>query len=202
MSFRKEKKFRVTISDYHKFQDQLCKQGMLTLFEPRVVNSIYFDTVNLKMFYDSEEGVLPRKKVRIRWYNTEKIFTLENKISSIEGRFKVTHRLDNNILDNELLNDNRIDEIYGAIQPVLKVSYERSYFIFNQMRITFDKNITYENLKYGNKQKYYEPERVIEIKIPPNFSDDFLEQLIPYPTTRFSKYSRGCLFSLGDLYAV
>ena len=176
--------------------------GNANPFEPRVVNSIYFDTINLKMFYDSEEGVLPRKKVRIRWYNTEKIFTLENKISSIEGRFKVTDRLDNNILDNEFLNDNRNDEIYGAIQPVLKVSYERSYFIFNQMRITFDKNITYENLKYGNKQKYYEPERVIEIKIPPNFSDDFLEQRIPYPTTRFSKYSRGCLFYLGDLREV
>ena len=172
---------------------------MSSLFEPRVVNSIYFDTINLKMFHDSEEGVIPRKKVRIRWYDNKKIFTLENKISSIEGRFKVTDTLDNNISDNELLNYTRIDEIYGAIQPVLKVSYERSYFMFNQMRITFDKNITYENLKYVNKRKYYEPERVIEIKIPPNFSDDFLMQLIPYPTTRFSKYSRGCLFSLGDL---
>ena len=199
MSFRKEIKFRVTISEYHNFQDQLYKQGMSSLFEPRVVNSIYFDTINLKMFHDSEEGVIPRKKVRIRWYDNKKIFTLENKISSIEGRFKVTDTLDNNISDNELLNYTRIDEIYGAIQPVLKVSYERSYFMFNQMRITFDKNITYENLKYVNKRKYYEPERVIEIKIPPNFSDDFLMQLIPYPTTRFSKYSRGCLFSLGDL---
>ena len=199
MSFRKEKKFRVTISDFHKFQDQLCKQGMLTLFEPRVVNSIYFDTVNLRMFYDSEEGVLPRKKVRIRWYNNEKIFTLENKISSIEGRFKVTDRLDNNILDNQFLNDNRIDEIYGAIQPVLKVSYERSYFIFNQMRITFDKDICYQNLKYEDKRKYYDPERVIEIKIPINCADDFVEKFIPFPTTRFSKYARGLLFTLGDL---
>jgi hypothetical protein len=199
LSFRKEKKYRVTISDYHKFQDQLYNQGMLKLFESRFVKSIYFDTADLKMFRDSEEGVLPRKKVRIRWYNNEKIFTLENKISSVEGRYKVTNKLDNNVLNNGLLCNSRIDRMYGAIYPVLKVSYERSYFMFNQMRITFDKNIIYENLKYVNKRKYYESERVIEIKIPPNCSDDFLEKYIQYPTTRFSKYSRGCLFSLGDL---
>ena len=199
MSFRKEKKYRVTISDYHKFQDQLYSQGMLKLFESRFVKSIYFDTADLKMFHDSEEGVLPRKKVRIRWYNNEKVFTLENKISSVEGRFKVTNKLDNNVLNNGLLYNSRIDRVYGAIYPVLKVSYERSYFMFNQMRITFDKNIIYENLKFGNKRKYYESERVIEIKIPPNCSDDFIEKHIQYPITRFSKYSRGCLFSLGDL---
>ena len=199
MSFRKEKKYRVTISDYHKFQDQLYNQGMLKLFESRFVKSIYFDTADLKMFRDSEEGVLPRKKVRIRWYNNENVFTLENKISSVEGRYKVTNKLDNNVLNNGLLCNSRIDRMYGAIYPVLKVSYERSYFMFNQMRITFDKNIIYENLKYVNKRKYYESERVIEIKIPPNCSDDFLEKYIQYPTTRFSKYSRGCLFSLGDL---
>ena len=199
MSFRKEKKFRVTVSDYHEFQDHLHQQGMETLFEPRIINSVYFDTIDLNMFNDSEEGVLPRKKVRIRWYDNHKIFTLENKVSSIEGRFKVTSKLKNSISDNELLTRNRTDKQYGHIQPVLKVSYERSYFMFNEMRITFDKNITYQNLKYTNKRNYYEPERVIEIKVPANCPDDFVEQLIPYPTARFSKYSRGILLILGDL---
>ena len=202
MSFRKEKKIRVTVNEFFKLQSLLQQKGMKSLFKPRVISSIYLDTVDMNMFHDSEEGVLPRKKVRIRWYNEDKKFTLENKTSSIEGRFKVTSKLDSSILDNELKIKSRMDSQYGLIQPILKVSYERSYFMLNNMRITFDKNITYENLKYGNKQKYYEPERVIEIKIPPNFSDDFIEQLIPYPTTRFSKYSRGCLFSLGDLCAV
>lgn len=200
MSFRKEKKIRVTVSDYHKFQGQLHQQGMETLFEPRLITSVYFDTVDLDMFHDSEEGVLPRKKVRIRWYNNHKIFSLENKVSSIEGRFKETTKLENNISNKKLLTRNRIDTQYGNIQPILKVSYERSYFMFNEMRITFDKNITYQNLKYANKRKYYEPERVIEIKVPANCPDDFVEQLLPYPTARFSKYSRGILFILGDFH--
>ena len=199
MSFRKEKKFRVTVSDFYKFQGQLHQQGMETLFEPRLITSVYFDTVDLNMFHDSEEGVLPRKKVRIRWYDDRKVFTLENKTSSIEGRFKVTSKLENNISESELFRRNRMDAQYGHIQPTLKVSYKRSYFIFNEMRITFDKDIRYQNLKYADRRKYYDPERVIEIKIPANCPDDFVETLIPFPTARFSKYSRGVLFSLGDL---
>ena len=202
MSYRKEKKFRVTVSDFHKFQGHLHHQGMETLFEPRLITSVYFDTADLNMFHDSEEGVLPRKKARIRWYNDSKVFTLENKTSSIEGRFKVTSKLENNISENELLTRNLMDSQYGHIKPILKVSYKRSYFIFNEMRITFDRDITYQNLKYADKRKYYDPERVIEIKIPENCPDDFIEKLVPFPTARFSKYSRGLLLSLGDLSEV
>jgi SPX domain protein involved in polyphosphate accumulation len=199
VSFRKEKKFRVTVSDFYNFQDHLHQQGMKTLFESRLITSVYFDTVDLNMFNDSEEGVLPRKKVRIRWYNDDKLFTLENKTSSMEGRFKVTSKLENNISESEIFTRNSIDAQYGHIQPTLKVSYNRSYFVFNEMRITFDKDICYQSLKNVDRRKYHDPERVIEIKIPINCPDDFVETLIPFPTARFSKYSRGVLFSLGAL---
>ncbi len=202
MSFRKEKKIRVTVNEFFKLQSLLQQKGMKSLFKPRVISSIYLDTVDMNMFHDSEEGVLPRKKVRIRWYNEDKKFTLENKTSSIEGRFKVTSKLDSSILDNELKIKSRMDSQYGLIQPILKVSYERSYFMLNNMRITFDKNITYQYLRTANNRKYFEPERVVEIKIPVSCSDDFVEKHIPYPTARFSKYSRGLLLSSGDLCEV
>ena len=202
MSFRKEKKIRVTVNEFFKLQSLLQQKGMKSLFKPRVISSIYLDTVDMNMFHDSEEGVLPRKKVRIRWYNEDKKFTLENKTSSIEGRFKVTSKLDSSILDNELKIKSRMDSQYGLIQPILKVSYERSYFMLNNMRITFDKNITYQYLRTANNRKYFEPERVVEIKIPVSCSDDFVEKHIPYPTARFSKYSRGLLLSLGDMCEV
>ena len=202
MSFRKEKKIRVTVNEFFKLQSLLQQKGMKSLFKPRVISSIYLDTVDMNMFHDSEEGVLPRKKVRIRWYNEDKKFTLENKTSSIEGRFKVTSKLDSSILDNELKIKSRMDSQYGLIQPILKVSYERSYFMLNNMRITFDKNITYQYLRTANNRKYFEPERVVEIKIPISCSDDFVEKHIPYPTARFSKYSRGLLLSSGDLCEV
>ena len=202
MSFRKEKKIRVTVNEFFKLQSLLQQKGMKSLFKPRVISSIYLDTVDMNMFHDSEEGVLPRKKVRIRWYNEDKKFTLENKTSSIEGRFKVTSKLDSSLLDNEIKIKHRMDSQYGLIQPILKVSYERSYFMLNNMRITFDKNITYQYLRTANNRKYFEPERVVEIKIPISCSDDFVEKHIPYPTARFSKYSRGLLLSSGDLCEV
>jgi hypothetical protein len=202
VSFRKEKKFRVTVNEFFKLQSLLQQMEMKALFKPRIISSIYLDTVNMNMFHDSEEGVLPRKKVRIRWYDEDKKFTLENKTSSIEGRFKVTSKLDSSLLDNEIKIKHRMDSQYGLIQPILKVSYERSYFMLYNMRITFDKNITYQYLRTANNRKYFEPERVVEIKIPISCSDDFVEKHIPYPTARFSKYSRGLLLTLGDLCEV
>ena len=44
-----------------------------------------------------------------------------------------------------------------------------------------------------------DPEKVMEVKVGINTSDDFIETLIPYATVRFSKYSRGILFSSGSL---
>lgn len=199
MSFRGEKKFRLTISDFHKFETYLHQQGMEELYGPRIVSSIYFDTVELQMFNDSEEGVLPRKKVRVRWYNKVDKFTLETKISSIEGRFKVTENIRDFGSGEAYFVKNFTDAQYGQIQPALKVSYERSYFMLKNLRITLDKNITYQNLRTMRNRKYYDPERVIEVKIPANFSDDVFQKSIPYSTTRFSKYSRGLLLSMGDL---
>lgn len=175
---------------------------MKNLFEHRIITSIYFDTVDLNMFHDSEEGVLPRKKVRIRWYNNLSAFSLENKISSIEGRFKTTSKLENIISENNIIKRSLFDKHYGHIQPTLKVSYQRSYFIFKKMRITFDRDINYQNLKHADKRKYYDPERVIEVKIPFSCPDDFFEKIIPHTTARFSKYSRGLLLSSGELSEV
>ena len=199
MSFSKEKKFRVTIPDFLNFKDQLLKQGMICLHEPRIINSTYFDTLNFSMYNDSEEGVLPRKKIRVRWYNQEEQFTLEKKISSIEGRFKTTISLGGVSQPSEILNERYIDSQYGIVTPSLSVSYERSYFLFRSMRITFDKNIRYKSKKDSFSRFYQDPERVIEIKIPHNCSDDYIENHVSYSTSRFSKYSRGLLLSDGDL---
>ena len=92
MSFRKEKKFRLSTSDMLKLKNDLFKTGMTTLHKPRKVNSCYFDTQHLTLYHESEEGVLPRKKIRIRWYNNDRKFSKETKISSIEGRYKFSKK--------------------------------------------------------------------------------------------------------------
>ena len=48
------------------------KNGGNEIFKERKISSLYFDNKNYDMFLDSEEGVLPRKKIRIRNYPEEK----------------------------------------------------------------------------------------------------------------------------------
>ena len=199
MSFRKEKKFRLTKSEFYDFKALLQRQGMSTLFNNRIVNSIYFDTKQLSMFNDSEEGILPRKKIRIRWYDNKLKSTLETKISSMEGRFKKSEKIYGNLLEEDLLNKAPLDPYYGNLSPSLKVTYERSYCTVRGMRITFDENIRYNNLRLKPGRTFLDPERVAEVKVSANCSEDSIEQLIPTPTMRFSKYSRGILLSMNCL---
>ena len=41
----------------------------ITIYPTRLISSIYFDNKNYDSFIDSEEGLVPRKKVRLRTYN-------------------------------------------------------------------------------------------------------------------------------------
>ena len=64
---------------------------MKKLYEGRLVNSCYLDTYDLRMFTESNEGILPRKKIRFRWYDNENFFNkgleLYNKKKFEDARF-------------------------------------------------------------------------------------------------------------------
>ena len=91
MSFRIEKKIILNKQKTFKFKDWLRQNNIKNIYTDRQVYSIYFDNKINQSFYESEEGVVPRKKIRLRYYgnNKDKIL-LEKKISSAEGRFKET----------------------------------------------------------------------------------------------------------------
>ena len=54
MTYRIEKKFRLSNSDLNIIKNELVSKGMTPLFPSRVINSIYFDTSNLSLFESSE----------------------------------------------------------------------------------------------------------------------------------------------------
>jgi hypothetical protein len=185
LSYRSEEKIALSKSDGYIFVDSLIKKGFKELYPQRLIQSIYFDNLKHGMFIDSEEGVLPRKKIRIRNYpNTDlKNFTLETKISSIEGRFKKTKSLDGKEKENFLKNG-FFDNLYGNLNKCCTVIYNRSYFIKDQIRVTFDEDICYIN----GKSKTYEPRCVLEIKTGLDINKDIINSIISNPRTRFSKY--------------
>lgn len=191
MSFRKEKKIRLTIYEFGILRNKLLLQGMKPLFEKREINSLYYDTDDYGMYHDSEEGLLPRKKVRIRWYDDITKASKEVKISSFEGRFKTSDAF--HVPSRRYLPKSFYDSYYGSISPSLCVSYIREYFLYKEMRITFDSYIKYVNERFSHKIPVLDGECVMEVKVGFDVPDDYIERVIEYPISRFSKYSRGLL---------
>jgi hypothetical protein len=197
MSFRKEKKFRLTKYDYNSLKNKLLLQGMEPLYAKREINSLYYDTKLHSMYHDSEEGLLPRRKIRVRWYDDVRKASNEVKISSFEGRFKTSSFV--NVTSQNALPKSLNDPYYGIIFPSLFVSYSREYFSFKSMRITFDSAIKYVNHRLTQNIPFADGECVMEIKVGIDVPDDYIEMIIPFSTSRFSKYSRGLLITNCDL---
>ena len=68
MSFRTEEKLYIKPENLIQFQEFLVKKSVKKIHHPRTIESLYFDNYNLDMHTDSEEGIVPRKKIRIRTY--------------------------------------------------------------------------------------------------------------------------------------
>jgi len=143
--------------------------------------------LNFNMYNDSIEGVVPRKKIRIREYPSgdDKNFYLEIKNSSAEGRFKTR-----TIVDNKKVNYYKkagiFDSQYGTCLPNFYVSYEREYSIIDDVRISIDKNLVYESYRTNNV--YNDSNSIVEIKTSIKKNLDDLIELFPFQRTRFSKY--------------
>ena len=77
------------------------------------------------------------------------------------------------------------------------VTYYREYFLFKNLRITFDSLIRYKNLLNHIPWSAKDPECVVEIKTSINIDDEFISNAINMPTSRFSKYCRGVQITQG-----
>ena len=73
MSFRIEQKILINFSQIFNFKKWINEKGYKKLHNDRIVNSLYFENVSNSMFLDSEEGIVPRKKIRVRNYPQNKI---------------------------------------------------------------------------------------------------------------------------------
>jgi hypothetical protein len=160
-------------------------------FEPRKINSYYFDTLFLKDFIDSEEGTVPRKKLRFRWYG---------KFLSNEGNFeiKITEDLIRKkkkikIKNFKLEINSLLREFNFKYHPIVKVSYNRDYYNSKSFNIdmNYDTNITYERVgkDYNSTSIVKDLNNIFEIKDDLQKSPDRFLKDLNHTRTRFSKYS-------------
>lgn len=187
MSFRIEEKLFFKSENILEFRKFLLNESAKILYKKRIIKSLYFDNLKLDMYRDSIEGSVPRKKIRIRNYPyaDDKNYYLETKISSIEGRFK-TRKIITKDEFEELKKRGILDNIYGTCLPNLYVTYEREYVKINDVRISIDKNISYEN--FLTNQVYSDSNSIVELKTSINKNLDDLIKTFPFQKIRFSKY--------------
>ena len=193
MSFRLEDKIKLHIGEIVKLKRLIIENEGKKLFANRKIQSIYFDNKLLEMFNDSEEGILPRKKVRVRNYpsNEKDIYNYETKITSVEGKFKKSNLIDKKIFYS-YLKQGIFDKNYGLLEGVIKISYLREYWTLQGARLTVDYQIKYESLV--NQKSFLDNETLIlEIKSKKEIIgiQNLLTEILPLQKQRFSKYCEG-----------
>ena len=202
MNPRIEQKIPFDIVDYPSILQWIKQNNGRILFPRRIINSRYFDNFKLDMFHETKEGIIPRKKIRIRNYGSRQLnelkndFSFEYKCSTDNMRLKNDKKFINNKEFLKLSTFGIVDKNYGTCFPILDISYEREYFYVKDIRLTIDKSIEYDGssnfLKENlNKNFFKEKICVCEIKSEFNYETNQLLNAFPFQRRQFSKYERG-----------
>lgn len=158
---RAEKKFLINIEEFLQkthYLDQLLHQDSHNGRDGYRIRSLYFDTAYDDDFFDKQNGLETRKKIRLRSYEEEVDFAyLEMKQKQGEQQLKRSLRVSREDAErmcrgdySPLLRypDKFAAECYGLMQcrgyrPRTIVEYRRKAYIAkeNRIRVTFDRNI-------------------------------------------------------------
>ena len=189
ISYRQEEKYFLNFKEISKI---LSKYNASYQFPMRIVNSIYFDSLDFKNFIDSEEGIVPRKKVRLRWYgNSSKVprdSLVEIKTTMPNYRIKETQRF--KFESFKSLQSFLKNNLKAHLIPVCQISYKRYYYY---SKLNKDLSFTYDfDIKYRRSDKhqfFIMPQNIFEIKQKKDFSDQHFQNILGDSHTRFSKYN-------------
>ena len=188
MSFRFEEKFLINIKNKNDLMKYLKNFNCKQLHPERKISSIYFDNFKKEMFSHSEEGLVPRKKLRIRNYPSQrnsKIF-FETKINSVEGKYKIS-KIIKDVDYINFLKKGIFDKSYGTCEPQIEVSYNREYYQLKNLRVTIDTDIKYKkfnsNISFNNNNVLICEFKSNDIKNIRNFYDSEI-----FTRVRISKY--------------
>lgn len=188
-NLRQEIKFQISTDKFASIFNLCLENGFQEEYPIRSVQSIYFDDHFNSMLHDSMNGLLERKKIRLRWYNKEVVGQLEVKIKSNNINDKVitpVKKLPKTSSYRELLYFIRKQILDQNLFPVSKVTYSRIYLLNKKsnVRITLDYNISTIDIQtniFNNLNDSF----ILEVKAPIN---SILPNLHIGSLTRFSKY--------------
>lgn len=184
-------------------------------YQERQINNIYFDTENLRNYYDNHFGKSKRVKVRIRWYGDT--FTkverpiLEFKLKTGAVGRKLSYQLQPFDFHSNI-SKKEIQEVFYSsdipawvldellyLSPTLLNTYKRKYFIsFNKLyRFTIDFQMKFFNFSSRNKgflENVTQNDKVIlELKYDMQHDTTVgnVTKYLPFRLAKFSKYVYG-----------
>jgi len=213
---RYERKYLVENMHYHDIEQQVRMHpaAFSSIFYPRYINNIYFDSLEMDFFYDNVMGKGSRKKARIRWYGNGSGLiqkpVLEFKTREGVLGNKLSYPLKPFTMDENLSAEMLVDvfrysglplwarEVLLQLRPSLLNRYRRAYFMSfdQQFRLTLDDRLGYYGLSAtGNTsmENYHSDHVIVELKYDrkaDHLSAEVSNKL-PFRLTKSSKYVNG-----------
>lgn len=158
---RQEKKFLITLDQFYTYShyfDQLLHGDPHNGADGYAVRSLYFDTPDERDFYEKEDGLEVRRKIRLRVYNPHRdMATLEMKQKQGDNQKKRSLALKRRDAERLIKGDYSpllyssdpfAAECFGVMnmlcyRPKTVVEYQRKAYIAkeNSTRLTFDHHI-------------------------------------------------------------
>lgn len=158
---REEKKFLINIEDFLRcshYLDNFLMQDIHNGTHGYTIRSLYFDSINDDDFFEKEDGVELRRKIRLRSYDPKQDFAVLE-MKQKQGQYQKKRSL--RISREDALRLIECDytpllrypeafaqECYGLMhtrlyRPKTIVEYRRKAFVAkeNKIRVTFDNNI-------------------------------------------------------------
>jgi len=194
---------KLLINNSNKFL-KVNKKKLKSIYPKRQIISIYYDDKNFKSYVDSEEGILPREKNRVRFYtNIKQYFSLglgindlasgeiniERKTTDFHTKRKKTKKISNSQIPFTMLDSNNF-----IINPVSVVIYERSYFMFfDGIRVTLDENLQFAKINklFKIKNIITTNDKILELKLENDKIHNYnIRNSLNINTLRYSKYCK------------
>lgn len=172
--------------------------------QSRIVNSIYFDDLNLSNVKDNLEGEKKRIKYRVRWYGSENninnaFFETKYKEAFKTFKSKKKLKLEKTLKTNDFKNLDILKKKINfkgfnknILNPKIHISYKRTYLVSsnNLIRATIDENIKYKKLNMYNENFYRKFNNIIlEMKYDISL-DQYFRSMINEVSSRYSKNSK------------
>ena len=211
---RYEKKYLLNTEQFNAIKAEIDKYFVPDKYGETKICNLYYDTSDYLTIRRSVEKPVFKEKLRLRTYgvpndDTVAFCEVKRKFKSVVYKRRMhlpyTRAIDFLDMNYGDYKDTQISkeikyllEFYKEMKPKFYISYDRCAFFYKEddnIRITFDKNITWRNydldLRCGSYGAQLLPEgyTLMEIKVP-NTAPLWLAQLLSKLNVRSSSFSK------------